>query len=206
MDPYLIFKGIGIGLAVAAPVGPVGILCIRRALAHGTLVGFASGLGAAVADGVYGGVAAFGLSTISDFLIKGDFWFSVIGGVLLFYFGWRTYHSKPVEKSIEIRGDTLVATFLGTLAITMTNPATILGFILLFASLNMGTGNDFKSATVLVTGIFLGSALWWLLLSMGVGYFRTKLSNGWMILINRVSGIIIAVCGLAAFVRLGLMK
>ena len=199
----LLIKGVIIGFAIAAPVGPIGVLCIRRTLADGRLPGFVSGLGAATADAGYGAVAAFGLTLITDFLMEGASWLRLIGGAFLLFLGIRTFFARPAERAAPARGGGLVGAYASTLFLTLTNPTTILSFAAIFAGLGVGSTNDALSAMLLVLGVFLGSALWWLVLSGTAGLFRAKLSAGGLRWVNRVSGTIIAAFGVLALSGLG---
>jgi threonine/homoserine/homoserine lactone efflux protein len=200
----LLIKGIIIGFAIAAPVGPIGVLCIRRTLADGRLPGFVSGLGAATADAGYGAVAAFGLTLITDFLMEGASWLRLIGGAFLLFLGIRTFFARPAERAAPVRNGGLVGAYASTFFLTLTNPTTILSFAAIFAGLGAGSPNgNPSSAMLLVLGVFLGSALWWLVLSGTAGLFRAKLSAGGLRWVNRVSGTIITAFGVLALSGLG---
>ena len=155
-----LLKGMAIGFAIAAPVGPIGVLCIRRSLAEGRRIGLTTGLGAATADAAYGCVAAFSLTAISGFLIGQRDWLAFLGGLFLCYLGARTFASKPMEQAAEIRGCGLASAYLSTLLLTLTNPTTILSFVAVFAGFGLGATPDYLDACALVAGVFLGSALW----------------------------------------------
>ncbi len=129
MEFIFFIKGLILGFSIAAPVGPIGILCIRRTLQYGRLSGFCSGLGAAAADTFYGIIAAFGLTLISDFLLEKRIWLHLIGGLFLIYLGWRTFFSKPVEKNQKIPHKTFTSDFFSTFFLTISNPLTILAYI-----------------------------------------------------------------------------
>jgi len=191
-----------IGLSIAAPVGPIGVLCIRRTLSEGRLNGFLSGLGAATADMLYGAVAAFGLTFITDVLVGQAGWLRLIGGLFLLYLGIRTFRARPAESAGAPAGSNRmdrVGVYLSTFLLTVTNPMTILSFIAIFAGLRLGdAAGDYTSAALTVLGVFLGSAAWWLGLSFGVGLLREKFKPNWMIWVNRSSGLIIAGFGLVA--------
>lgn len=196
-------RGLAIGLAIAAPVGPIGLLCIRRTLAHGRGVGFASGLGAATADAIYGGIAGFGLTTVSTALIGGERWLRLGGGLLLLVLGARTALSRPASGAAGATGEGLLGAYTSTLALTLANPLTILSFVAVFAGLGLGGGTaGHGAALTLVLGVFLGSALWWLILSGGAGVFRQRLSVGALTWVNRVAGAGIASFGAAAILSL----
>jgi len=205
LSPRMSFllKGLAIGFCIAAPVGPIGVLCIRRSLAEGMAIGFATGLGAATADAAYGGVAAFGLTAISDFLVGQKFWLGLIGGIFLCYLGVRTFISRPAEQAANVQGSGLARAYASTFFLTMTNPMTILSFIAVFAGVGFGTAKSYGNASILVLGVFLGSAAWWLILSTGVGLLRSRVNANWMRTVNRLSGAVICGFGVYALSRLG---
>jgi threonine/homoserine/homoserine lactone efflux protein len=185
-------RGLIIGFSIAAPVGPIGLLCIRRTLSEGRLAGFLSGMGAASADMFYGAVAAFGLEAAQHFLVGQSNWMRIMGGIFLLYLGFKTFSSKPVEGAVEPRTVGLFGAFLTTFLLTITNPITILSFIAIFAGLRLGnTGQNYLLASMMVLGVFLGSAAWWLTLSTGVSLLQTKLTPALLTWINRMAGIII---------------
>jgi threonine/homoserine/homoserine lactone efflux protein len=199
MNPAPFLKGVAIGLSIAAPVGPIGILCIRRTLKDGRWTGFTAGMGAATADAAYGGVAAFGLTSVSGFLIRQEFWLGMIGGAFLCYLGIRTFLNRPASDPAPERGDSLLAVFGSTLFLTLANPATILSFVVVFAALGLGASVGYLSAGWMVLGVFLGSALWWLALSTVVSLGRSLVTASSMRTINRVSGAVLFAFGIYAF-------
>lgn len=157
MDFYFLLKGFAIGFAIAAPVGLIGILCIRRSLASGWLAGFAAGLGAAAADGIYGCIAGFGLTIISDFLVSQQFIIRLIGAYFSIYLGIKTFLStvsQEAAKTGEVKS--FMGNYLSTFFLTITNPMTILAFVVIFAGLGLGKINNSLGASLLVLGIFLG--------------------------------------------------
>jgi threonine/homoserine/homoserine lactone efflux protein len=196
MAHNFLLKGVIIGFSIAAPVGPIGVLCIRRSLADGRQIGLATGLGAATADAAYGGVAGFGLTVVSSFLVGHRLWLGFLGGLFLCYLGIRTFISRPAAQAAEVRGGGLFSAYLSTLFLTLANPMTILSFVAVFAGFGLAASPDYFSAGTLVAGVFIGSALWWLLLSSSVALFRSRLSAGWMQGINRLSGGVILAFGL----------
>jgi threonine/homoserine/homoserine lactone efflux protein len=194
----MLIQGLVIGFSIAAPVGPIGVLCIRRSLTDGPRIGLLTGLGAACADAVYGAIAAFGLTAVSGLLIKHRFLLGLIGGLFLCYLGVRTFLAKPREQcETPARVGGLMA-FGATFALTLTNPMTILSFAAVFAGLGVGAAPDYRAAALLVAGVFVGSALWWLLLSSSVGLLRTRMTPAWMHGINRGSGAVIFCFGIYA--------
>ena len=205
MDLSFLLRGLVIGFSIAAPVGPIGVLCIRRTLADGRAAGLVSGLGAASADACYGFIAAFGLTFISNFLIDQKLWLQLFGGAFLCYLGIRTFLAQPATQaqltSTESRG--LLASYSSTLLLTLTNPMTILSFVGIFIALGLASASgNYATAAILVIGVFLGSASWWLLLSGGVSLLRSRIDSralGW---VNRISGVVITAFGVAALASL----
>ncbi|HRD66427.1 MAG TPA: LysE family transporter [Candidatus Competibacter sp.] len=195
------FKGMLIGFAIAAPVGPIGLLCIQRTLTRGHWSGVLSGLGAASADAVYGCIAGFGLASLAGLLLAWQTELRLIGGLFLLYLGWQTWLTPPAAEQARVRPTRagLLSDYLSTLGLTLTNPVTILAFLGIFAGLGLaGGGGDFVAAAALVVGVFSGSLLWWLLLAGGVGVLRGRLRPNVMVWINRASGLLIAGFGIWA--------
>ena len=212
MSLQIILKGILIGVTIAAPVGPIGILCIRRTLAEGRLAGFISGLGAATADAMYGAIAAFGLTFISVFLINQSFWLQLGGGLFLIFLGIKSFLSVPSQDADlnpkSSRNDSLLKYYGSTLFLTLTNPITIISFAAIFTGFGFATSqsNDILAASSMVLGIFLGSSIWWLSLSFLTGFFRRMVNHKTMIWINRISGTIIVSFGLLALISILLIN
>lgn len=199
MDISFFFRGLIIGFSIAAPVGPIGILCIRRTLVEGRLFGLLSGLGAATADATYGAIAGFGLTFISAILMGQAFWFRLLGGAFLCYLGVKTLLSQPATESASAKQLGLWGAYASTVFLTLTNPATILSFAAVFAGLGLAnTGGDYGAATILVLGVFTGSALWWLFLSSGVSALRSRFNPRGLRWLNRVSGLILLIFGIIA--------
>ena len=201
---FLFAKGLLIGLSVAAPVGPIGVLCINRTLSDGARIGFITGLGAAVADGVYGAIAAFGIASVSLFLLDHQDLIRALGGLGLIAIGLQMGLRKPTERSAAtggVRG--LFSAFVSCFLLTLANPATILSFLAIFAALGLADRpGDLTAALIMVLGVFLGSALWWLGLSGAVGMMRHKVGEGVRVWINRISGIVLGAFGLLALASL----
>lgn len=203
MNIDFFFKGLLLGFAIAAPVGPIGLLCIRKTLEFGRLSGLFSGLGAALADAVYAIIAAFGLTFISNLMISGQYWFRLIGGAFLIYLGWKTFSAQPSSKPTHVDHTTLIKDFLSTFLLTLTNPLTILSFVGAFAGLGFSyVEGGYYEASKLVLGVFLGSACWWLTLCEGVTFFRKKMSSETMKWINRIAGLFILSFGIIAIVSI----
>jgi threonine/homoserine/homoserine lactone efflux protein len=206
MDWSLLPRGVVIGLSVAAPVGPMAILCMRRTLAQGRVAGFVSGLGIATADACYGAIAAFGLTSIADTLVDQNTWIRILGGLFLIYLGVKTVRSHPLEGAADDGPRRSAAGFLAfgsTLGLTLTNPTTILSFVAIFAGFGVASEDrETTSAAALVIGVFAGSALWWLFLTSGTGLLRGWLTAPRLTWINRVSGAVIGVFGALAVASL----
>lgn len=194
----LFLRAFIIGISIAAPVGPIGVLCIRRTLANGKLAGFLSGMGAATADMVYGAIAALGISAVSNLLVENAFWLKLFGGGFLIYLGVKTFLEKPSEQAAQVKQGGLFSMYLTTFFLTITNPMTILSFAAIFAGTMIGQEVD--SPLIMVAGVFAGSAAWWLTLSLGVGLLRERITPSYMVWINRFSGIIIMAFGIYALV------
>ena len=208
MDLPILIQGLIIGFSIAAPVGPIGVLCIRRTLTEGRLSGFVSGLGAATADAVYGCIAGFGLTFISTFLIEKSQWLRLVGGGFLLYLGIKTFLTQTKSTADPddslVLGNSLTGNYLSTFALTLTNPLTIISFAAIFAGLGIGStsSGNYLSAFILVIGVFLGSGSWWFLLSGVVGLFRQRFKPDSLIWVNRISGVIIFIFGIVAILSL----
>ncbi|HOW75059.1 MAG TPA: LysE family transporter [Candidatus Competibacteraceae bacterium] len=192
------FKGMLIGFAIAAPVGPIGLLCIQRTLMRGRWSGVLSGLGAASADALYGCIAGFGLASLAGGLLAWRTELQIVGGLFLLYLGWRTGQTPPAAEQAQapLTRAGLAGDYLSTLALTATNPVTILAFLGIFTGLGLAAeGRDFAAAGLLVLGVFAGSLLWWLLLAGGVGWLRGRLTLGALRWVNWASGGLIASFG-----------
>lgn len=223
MSLALAAKGVLIGFAIAAPVGPIGVLCIRRTFAEGRLAGLATGLGAATADAFYGAVAGFGLTAISGFLLGYQQQLQLVGGGFLLVLGVRTMVAKPAGVALALNGTGLAQAYATTVALTLSNPATILSFAAVFAGAGLGRqAYGTLEALALVAGVFAGSAAWWLLLSAFVDRYRRRhpdfarlapkalggaivtgvtlgVASGTLRKVNRVSGALLLAFALVAF-------
>ena len=199
MEISLLLRGLVLGLAIAAPVGPIGVLCIRQTLAFGWLRGFICGLGAATADAMYGCIAGFGLTFIAELIIEQQVWLRLMGGVFLCYLGVKNFIVPIQPNTIQIKDIKLFGLYISTLLLTISNPATILTFAAIFSGIGLTSiqENSF-SAIILVTGVFLGSGLWWLFLSSTMMLVKAKLTLTNFKLINQISGVAITVFVLIA--------
>lgn len=196
-------RGAVIGFAIAAPVGPIGLLVIRRTLTDGRMLGVLTGLGAATADALYGCVGAFGLTAISGVLIGYSFWTRLIGGLFLCWLGISTFRAKPGAEAAPSSVTKSAGAYFSTMLLTLANPATILSFAAVFAGFGLGSnGAGYLSATTIVAGVLIGSALWWLLLSGVVSLVRHRLSPAIMRWINRGAGTLLLIFGAIALLSL----
>jgi len=202
MDLSYFLRGLILGFSIAAPVGPIGILCIRRTLAFGRASGLVSGLGAATADAIYGSIAAFGLVFVSNFLVNQQNWIRLVGGAFLCWLGLKTFLAKPSGQFETTKTTGLFGAYVSTFLLTLTNPMTILSFAAIFAGLGLSAaGGNYNTSLLLVLGVFLGSALWWLTLSTGVGLLRSKFNQTAMRWVNRISGAAIIAFGIFAILN-----
>lgn len=205
MEGFVFFiKGVVLGFSIAAPVGPIGVLCIRRTLSNGMVSGILSGLGTATADALYGCIAAFGLTVISAFLVDNQSHFRLIGGLFLLYLGYTTFRSNPPAlDNAGGSGKGLLGDYVSSLFLTLTNPMTIISFAAIFAGLGVGqTSGNFALAGLLVFGVFIGSMLWWLILSRMVIIFRSRLDQKRLKWANQFSGIVIAAFGIVSLMMI----
>ena len=192
----LFLKALLFGFLLAASVGPLWILCFRRTLAQGVLAGLASGLGIALADGLYGAVAAFGLTAISGFLQRHAFWIGLAGGAFLVYLGLRTLLARPSLDGGLAENVSHARALLSTLGLTLANPPTVVAFAAIFAGLGLVT-SDYSAASWVVLGVFLGSASWWIVLATGAGWLRGRIGPRLLRAVNVISGV--SILGFAAW-------
>ena len=190
MDPLLFARGLILGFTIAAAVGPISLLTIRRTLAHGRTYGLASGMGVALADATYGGIAAFGLTAVTSILVGGRLVLGLVGGLFLLVLAWRTMTSTPGEVAVADDRPGLAAAFLSIFGLTMTNPMTILSFAAIFAGLGV-VGRGGADAALLTLGVFCGSASWWLILTWVVSALRTRVTVRGLTWVNRISGVVL---------------
>lgn len=197
MDMDVLVRGFATGFAIAIPIGPIGALCIRRALVDGRLVGWACWTGVATADAFYSAVAAFGLTAVAAVLVDQRVWIRLVGGLLLCFLGLRALGSQPVERPVTAGGGRLGAAYVSTLGLTLANPTTILTFAAIFSGTGAldSEGNQ-ATAAFLVVGVFLGSYAWWLPVGIAVGVIRDRLTPGRMRWLNRLFGVVLVGFGL----------
>lgn len=189
VSTILFLKAALIGLSIAAPVGPIGLLCIQRTLAHGARIGFLSGLGAASADAVFGAVGAFGLSAITQVFVSLATPLALCGALFLGWMGMKLLRAPPVSRAASAP-DTVAPgrAFISVFALTLTNPMTILSFVAVFAAIGGQLNPEAGASVVMVLGVFAGSALWWLGLALAVAALRHRISARAMKFINKAAG------------------
>jgi threonine/homoserine/homoserine lactone efflux protein len=195
MDPFVLARGLALGFSIAAVFGPIGLLCVRRTLANGFLIGFATGLGAATADATYAAIAGFGLSSVATLLVNEQHTLRLVGGGFLLYLGVRIFRSPPATHTSEqsATGLRLVGVYSSTVALTLSNPLTILSFAAMFAGIG-ASGAD------LVLGVFVGSAAWWLVLAAVATRLRRRITTAWFGVVNRAAGVLILGFGVQSLV------
>lgn len=201
MEPlFFFFKGVAAGFVVAAPVGPVAVLCIRRTLTNGLISGYATGLGAAVADMLYGVVAASGVSFIADFLTENGFAFRLIGGFVLVVMAVRMALARP--RTAEDRGaHNLIGDFISALVVTGTNPITLIAFGVVFTTIGVASaGQSLDRAEALILGVLVGAMGWWLTLVWLTALFRRYVGEFPILWVNRISASIVMGCGVLVLV------
>ncbi len=197
------WRGVILGIAIAAPVGPIGLLCIRRTLRHGALTGFAAGLGAALGDGLFGALAAFGFHILVDFLTGYQGALRAVGGVVMVAVAVQTLRIRPDEPVRAGEAGPWFSGFMTCVVLTLTNPLTVLGVMALFAGLGLGHQPTNLDAATLALGVFAGSALWWLMLSVGVSLIRHRVTDRLFHRLNQ--GTAFALFGFGAYALGGLL-
>lgn len=199
-----LLESLVVGFIMAAPVGPVGVLCIRRTLRYGWLSGFTTGLGVAVADSVYGALASLGLTQVSTALVSHELTLKLVGGIILIVMGVSIYRSaapKP-EGEAEVSRKKHIRNFLSALLLAFTNPLTILSFAAVYIGLGLGaqTEGSLFFAITFVVGVFVGSCGWWILLSVGTARIKEKITSDYFLRINHVCGIVIGLFGVGTLI------
>lgn len=199
METTLFLKGLFFGFSIAAPVGPIGILCIRRSLAGSWAAGLITGLGAATADALYGCVAGFGLSAVSGLLVGQRVWLQLAGGLFLCWLGIRTMASASTQWTVGKTTAASAAGYLSALLLTLTNPMTILAFAAVFAAMGLGSVAAGRLAALwLVGGVFCGSMAWWIVLTSITSRFNRHVNSTAMRWVDRCSGVVLTGFGVMA--------
>jgi threonine/homoserine/homoserine lactone efflux protein len=195
----MLMLGFLIGLSVAAPIGPINLLCIRRTITHGTSLGLVSGLGSAVGHVIYSAIPALGLSAISSVLLGQSFWFQMLGALMLAYLGFKSLTSSVSDASSSAGECGLLAAFGSTCLLTLANPMTIVSFAAAFTGLNFSSSQ--AQPGMFALGVFTGSMLWRTGLCLVTGGFRSKLKPSALGWINRSAGLVLAGFGVIALFR-----
>ena len=207
MPIHLLIEGVLIGIVVAVPVGPLGLLCINRALATGALCGLFSGLGVASADALAAGIAALGITLISGFLTDHQVLLRLGGGCFLCYLGLKIYRTKPAVQTPSSNVNGLAGAYATTFLLTFSNPVTIFSFIAIYAGWQVESlHGHYLAAAVLTLGVFCGSALWWVLLFLGMTTFPDRFNLQTLGWIHRVSGALITGFGLVVLLSLSPLR
>jgi threonine/homoserine/homoserine lactone efflux protein len=196
MLTWVFVKGLIVGFLIAAPVGPINVLCIRRTIVHGRVVGLVSGLGAAVADTFFGIIAAFGVAFVQKILLAERFWLSLAGAVVLAIIGLRILNAEPPRPAQTPDPPDLLHDFTSTFFLTLTNPITILSFLAAFSAFGVGLeeGEPIDIGEfMLVAGVFVGASAWWLMLTEIVHLFHGRIPDGLLRWANHVAGTVILV-------------
>lgn len=201
LDPALFLRGLLLGLSIAAAIGPMSILTMRRTLVQGQLTGLLTGLGIASADGIYAIIAAFGLTAVTNLLVEQRTWMQLIGGFFLAYLGLKIARSLPArDAAVAPSARGLLGAWASALVLTLANPLTILSFIALFAGLGLASASGYLSAAALVLGVFLGSMSWWIVLTTAVRLLRTRLNDTLLRRVNLASGAVLTLFGALAVI------
>ncbi len=204
MDLMYLINGLGFGVLVSAPLGPLGVLCIQRTINKGFASGFVSGFGAAMADIIYASIAGFGISIIADFLEAQQLIIRAIGGIVLIVVSYLIFKSKAVNqlRRHKTKKSSYFGDFVSSFFITITNPLTVVVFGVAFTSVGLNEGDSLESVVLILSGVFIGALFWWMGLTLLVNIFRNRirLRNLWWI--NKITGILVAIFGLAVFVSI----
>lgn len=200
-----LYKGLFVGFVIAAPVGPVGIMCIHRTLCQGRIAGYLSGLGAALADTFFGAIAAFGFGFIVEPLIDHNYWLRFGGGVALCLIGLRSLLTRKLPPPATNDRASLIGDFVSAFLVTLTNPITVISFAAIYAAMNIPhLANDPRWGMALTLGVFVGAAVWWLLLTTVAGAFHSRVAERGVLWISRISGAVIL--GFGALLLVSLLR
>ncbi len=203
METDLFIHGIVIGIALAAPVGPIAFMCIQRSIAHGRLHGIAAGLGIATADAFYAAVTAFGLALISEFILARQWFFRLFGGLALIAVGLKIFFAPPPEMKVQADGGSLLSDYTTMLALTLANPLTILFFAIIIPGFGtIISGGTWINPALFVIGVFFGEMAWWVILCGALGSMRSYLTKERLHTINRLAGLVITAFGIVLIASL----
>jgi threonine/homoserine/homoserine lactone efflux protein len=200
MELIVFLKGLAIGYAMGVPPGPAGVLCIRKTLANGRTSGMSIGLGAATADTILAAIAAFGVTFVSDLIVREQFWLRIGGGTLLFVLGIRLFLVQQKDPVVPFLEKTWIGSYVSVILLGLTNPMTVFSYFAVFAIFGLGQSMTLLNGCLVVSGIFIGSSLWFLTLSYLATSFRGRLESGGFQWVNRFAAFLVIACGVAAFV------
>src|ERR671918_2046368 len=207
MTIHLLLQGMIIGLVVAVPFGPLGLLCINRALLMGRLCGLFSGFGVATADALAAGISALGISLVSGFLTDHQIILRFIGGIFLCYLGLKIYHTEPRQQSPQSNVNGLLGAYVTTFLLTFSNPVTVLSFIAIYAGWGVESlSGHYFAAAVLTLGVFIGSTLWWIAMFLSLTAYRDRFNMQLLSWIHKISGAVIAAFGFIVLLSLSPLK
>jgi threonine/homoserine/homoserine lactone efflux protein len=199
MDSLPLFiKGLLVGIIVAAPMGPVNILCIHRTITCGRIAGLTAGMGAALGDAAFALVAALGITAVSAFVEAHEAWFRVPGGIMLLILGFKLWLSHPHYEQRDTNGQSLLRSLFATFLLTISNPITIAAFLALFVAWGMSSGLNMGASAEVVLGVLAGSAMWWVALVIIIGMLHRKIEDRYMLLLNRITAGAVVAFGLYA--------
>lgn len=199
-DVRLLPQGILVGLSIAAPVGAIGLLCIQRTLRYGMLTGFVSGLGAATADVLYGMIAAFGVVYVEDFIETYKLFFQIIGGLFLIYMGFVIARESKPHSVSDSAQTSFIKSYFSTFFLTLANPLTIMAFVAIITAFDLQIQAS-QERIYFISGVFIGSIIWWFLLTGCMGLLRKRIAFTWFDYINKISGSAIALFGTYTFIK-----
>jgi len=206
-----IINGFLIGLLASMPVGAIAVMSVQRTMNNGLWAGFTIGMGAGFGDLVYAAVAGFGITIIIDFLVANRIWLTLIGGLFLLYIGYKIFTSDTVKqfrtRNKQISKLKMANDFVSSFFLALSNPVTILGFTGFFASTGIISENTTHlNILVMLIAVFVGATSWWFGISMVVNFFKKKITLRRIIMVNRVTGIIIILLGIAVIIGIFFMK
>ncbi|MFZ1684519.1 MAG: LysE family transporter [Candidatus Zixiibacteriota bacterium] len=202
MEFDFFFKGLVIGFAMAVPIGPAGVMVIRKTLSRGHIGGIVVGLGAATTDLIYGSIAAFGLTFVSDVILGQQIWLRLVGGAVLVMLGIRSLRDKRQSLQTGDGNEGLFKAYVSGLLLSLTNPVTFLAFVAAFAAFGLGYRLSVASSFILVIGVLIGSSAWFTVIGYIATLFRKQLDGRGLGWVNRISGTVIIVTGVAIFISL----
>jgi len=204
MNFQYFLNGLIIGFSASAPLGPIGVLCIQKTINKGRLSGIVSGLGAASADTVFAIISGFGLTIISNFITTQQTFLRICGGIILIYLGIKIFITNPgIQIRKQSKDKKIFNDFISIFFLTISNPITLFVFAAVFAGFGIVKGeSNFSSIFELVFGVLIGATIWWTILTTFINMFRSKIRLRRLLWINKISGVLIVIFGIATFISL----